>query len=486
MVAPRSEESNFRRPSKRPGHGLIRNWSQICARGNTEGREIVLDIIAHALSDVDSYDIIKRLVKVRNKLLMVGPLTYNLRNINQIVVVGAGKQVSHVAAALEDILGSNILTGLVIEKRGGGRKARRIDVLEGGHPIPDESCVKGTKRIVEIAKKAGKNDLVIVCVTGGCTALTTLPPKDIPFGDIQKVFSLLLKSGMPVGEMNTIRKHLSQVGGGKLAQMIHPAETLGLIAVDEVDGGPWGPTVPDTTTFEDAKETFMKYDLWTTIPPSVREYIETADSLDETPKRTDFNERGFKVHNVVFADNKMLCSAAVSRATQLGLRAVLLSTRVEGEAKVVGTLLAGLAKEIEANGRPFRLPCALVAGGETTVTISSKAGEGGRNQELALAAGIKISGSKGIVLASVGSDGTDGPTDIAGAVVDGYVLDEARNAGLDLPMELKKHNSSHVVRTLRDAIYLFDTKTNLMDLIVVYVGQKRGTSNSIKFQKPAH
>jgi len=287
---------------------------------------------------------------------------------------------------------------------------------------------------------------------------------------------MLLRSGAPIEDMNTVRKHLSQAGGGKLAMMIHPAKIVSLIAVDEVAGLPWGPTVPDTTTFSDAIHVLMRYDLWDNVPGSVKRYLERANPLEETPKMEDFEKVGVKVHNLVFARNEMLCRAAERRAAELGIRAAIMSTRVEGEARHVGTVLASIAKEIEENARPFDAPCVLVAGGETTVTISGDAGQGGRNQELALAAGMGIAGSTRIVIASIGTDGSDGPTDIAGAIVDASTSDEARRSCIDLSEHLRKHDSSNVFRKLKDAIYTSDTGTNLMDLMIAYVGSDEPSS----------
>jgi glycerate 2-kinase len=464
--------------NRTPERRLIRNRRQLSSKGNAEGRRAVIDIIDYALRSVDSYEIIKRLVNVRNGTLRVGSYTYDLAKIGEVYVVGAGKQVSYVAAALEDVLGERISAGTVIEKRGGGRRTRRILVMKGRHPIPDESCVKGAERILEMIRKAHNDDLVIACVTGGCTALTALPPSGIPLKDIQKTYSLLFKSGMPLHEMNTIRTHVSQLGGGKLAKFVHTAETLGLIAVDEIENRPWGPTVPDPTTFGDARKVLSKYGLWTRIPSSVRKYMERADPFEETPKRIDFEEGRLRIRNVVFADNKMLCSAAAERARHLGLSVSIFSTRLEGEAKEAGTVLAERAMLIEEERKHSRRSHAFIVGGETTVTITGKAGSGGRNQELALAAAAEISGHKGIVLASIGTDGTDGPTDIAGAIVDGYSFDQAQKSGVNIPSELRKHNSAHVFRRLKDAIYVSDTRTNLMDLIVVYIQQKSSKPSS--------
>lgn len=447
---------------------IIKNLEALASRGNVQGRNLVLDIVEHALEEVNFRTLVRQLVKNQD-YLRIGSLKYDLRKVHDVFVVGGGKQVTFMADSLEGILGDRISEGVVVEKKGWGLRTKRVRVVEGGHPIPDSGSVRGAEEIVRIANRADADDLVIVCVTGGLTSLTTLPPNGIPLEDVAEVSGMLLRSGAPIEDMNTVRKHLSQVGGGKLVMMMHPATIVGLIAVDEVGGLPWGPTVPDTTAFSNAIHVLANYNLWNKIPESVKKYLEKADPHEETPKIGDFQQARVKVHNLVFARNEMLCRAAERRAVEFGIGAAIMSTRVEGEARHVGTVLASIAKEIEENARPFAAPCVLVAGGETTVTISGEAGEGGRNQELALAAATRIAGSKRIVVASVGTDGSDGPTDIAGAIVDGYTSDEARRSHIDLSERLRKHESSNVFRELRDAIYTSNTGTNLMDLMIVYV-----------------
>ena len=450
---------------------MIRNSEELSSKGNAKGRKAILDIIEYALDQVNSYNLIRDLVKFQD-YLKIGSLTFDLDKVKNLFVVGGGKQVTFAAAALEDVLGDRISKGIVVEKRGWGCRTRRIRVVEGGHPIPDRGSISGAEEIIRVSKEADKDDLVIVCVTGGCTSLTTLPPKGITLEEVVKVFDLLLRSGAPIEDMNTVRKHLSQVGGGKLSMLIHPAETVGLVAVDEVAGLPWGPTVPDTTTFSDAIHVLTKYSLWNAVPASIQEYLERADPLEDTPKMNDFERNRVRVRNLVFADNKMLCKAAERRAAELGMNASIISTSIEGEAKDAGVVLASIAKEIEKSSRPLKPPCVIIAGGETIVTLTGDHGEGGRNQELALAAALKIAGSKRTVIASIGTDGTDGPTDIAGGIVDGYTLEEAKHTGIDIFEHLKRHDSASAFRKLGDAIYTENTGTNLMDLMLVYVGEQ--------------
>ena len=438
------------------------------ADGNRDGRRVVLDILEDAVREVSFYKLIKSCVRVGD-VLRLGSFTYDLESVGDIYVVGAGKQVSFIAAGLEEILGERITDGLVIEKKGWGCTLDRIRLVRGGHPLPNEEGVEGAEEIVRLAKRIDKDSLVIVCVSGGCTSLATLPPESIGLTEVKTVYELLLNAGAPIEDQNPVRTHLSQLGGGKLSVLLQPARTVGLIAVDQVSGLPWGPTVPDTTTFNDAITVLRHYDLWDKISSSVQRYFEEAVPEQETPKPEDFETLHLKCDNLVFADNNMLCKAAEAKARQLDLNSAIISTKLEGEARSVGTVLASIGLELEKNGRPFDPPCIIIAGGETTVTIDGLAGEGGRNQELSLAAALKIAGSKRVVIASLGTDGSDGPTNIAGAIVDGYTMSQSQIAGLDLFDRLKKHDSANAFRKLGNAIYTNDTETNLMDLMIVYV-----------------
>ncbi len=449
---------------------IIKNRNALLSHGTLEGRKIALDVIEYALTAIDSYEVVKALVMLQGNTLRVASLTYDLSNIGDIYIVGGGKGSSSIAEALEHILGDRIKKGLVIEKRGQGRKLRRVDVTEAGHPVPDEDGVEASKKIIEIGKNAKTDDLFFACITGGCSALMTLPAEGISLEDVEKVTDLLLMCGAEIQEINAVRKHISEVMGGRLALHIHPAEVIGLIVVDEVAGLPWGPTVADTTTFRDAISVLKKYALWEKVPVSVRKHLEKADPKQETPKVSDFEREGVKARNFVLASSENVCEAARKRAEQLGHSSMILSTVMEGESREVGIALAGIAKETEKSSRPLKPPCVLVVGGETTVTITGEPGEGGRNQEFALAASLKIDGSRRIVIASIGTDGTDGPTDIAGGIVDGYTLERTKEKKIDLFQNLRTHNSSYVFRQLDDAIFTGSTGTNVMDLRLLVVG----------------
>jgi glycerate-2-kinase len=450
---------------------IIKNRDELLSHGSRDGRRIVLDVLESAICAMDGRKLVRRSVTIEGDSLRVGSSTFDLSKIGDVYVIGGGKGSLSIAEGLEEILGSRIKRGLIIEKVGQGRKLKWVDVREATHPIPNEDGVRATKEILEIADNANANDLVFVCVTGGCSALMTLPVDGITLDHVRSLTEQLLMCGAPLRDLNTVRKHISKVMGGRLAIRVHPAQTVGLIIVDEVEGLPWGPTVPDTTTFQDALHVLKKYSLLDAVPVSVRQHLERGDREQETPQLLDFQRERLKVHNLVLANSESLCEAAQKRAEELGCNAMILSTALEGESRKAGTTLACIAREVEEHMRPLRPPCVLIVGGETTVTIRGQHGQGGRNQEFALAASIKIERSRKTVIASLGTDGSDGPTDAAGAIADGYTAERARVMKIDVYENLAKHNSYQVFRQLEDAIFTGPTGTNVMDLRLAYIGR---------------
>jgi glycerate-2-kinase len=450
---------------------IIKNTGNLISKGNIEGRKVALKVLECALKEVDNYELVKRVIKIEGDKLFLGENEYVLSELQDIYVLGAGKASFGIAKALEERLQERIRDGVIIEKRGRSEKLRRVRVFEAGHPIPDQAGLEGAFEVAKLAERAGEGDLVFVVVTGGCSALMPHPAEGLTLEDIMRVNRLLLESGATIDEINPIRKHLSSIKGGKLALMIRPAKIVNLIVIDEIAGRPWGPTIPDETTFADAIATLKKYNLWTVIPENALKHLERSDPEKETPKKKEFDAKGVEARTIVLAKNYDACRAALVEAKRLGYNAIILTTVLEGESKDAGVILSAVAREAEANSNPIEKPCVIISGGETTVTIVGEAGEGGRNQELALSASLKIAGSKNMVIASLGTDGTDGPTDIAGAIVDGHTADRAQEIGIDLARELKNHNSSHVFRQLGDAIYTGPTGTNVMDLQVIVVTQ---------------
>jgi glycerate-2-kinase len=326
--------------------------------------------------------------------------------------------------------------------------------------------------MLEIAEKANGDDLVIVLISGGGSSLMPLPREGVLLRDKQEITDRLLKSGANITEINTVRKHLSCFKGGWLAKAAYPATILNLVISDVVGDSlesiASGPTVPDSTTFIDARRVLQRYDLWEKTPESVRGLISEGEkgSLEETPKADDACFE--KVNSVVLGNCRSATLAALQHLQSEGLNALLLSSSLEGEAKAAGTLLSSVVKEIAASGNPVAKPAGIVVGGETVVTVRGK-GSGGRNQELALSAALGLQGVEGAVVASVSTDGVDGPTDAAGAIVDEQTVNRAKRLGLDPVQFLAENDSYSFFTKLGDLIVTGPTGTNVNDISLIIV-----------------
>jgi glycerate 2-kinase len=376
-----------------------------------------------------------------------------------IFVIGAGKASAKMAGAVERLLADRITGGEINVKDGHTAKLRRIKVNECGHPIPDQRGVAGARRIARIAQQAGPDDLVICLISGGASALMPLPAPGMTLAKKQKITRSLLACGANIHEINSVRKHISGIKGGQLARLVYPATLLTLILSDvigdDLDAIGSGPTVPDRSTLADVRAVAAKY----------RIAIDLAE-MAETPKPGD---RIFgKTTNVLAGSNALAVDAAAQEARRLGFHTLVLSTFVEGEAREVAHVHAAIAKEIVTSGRPIRRPACVISGGETTVTIRGE-GLGGRNQEFALAAAIDLADLPHTVLLSAGTDGTDGPTDAAGAIADGSTLARARALGLDAAAFLRNNDSYRFFEATGDLIKTGPTGTNVADLQLLLV-----------------
>jgi len=457
---------------------LIKNYEELINVARNEkdkqARKIILDCINAALEAVDPRQAVKRNVTLRNNTLIIKDLKFNLDEYENIYVIGGGKASGAMAEAVEEILGDRIKEGLVNVLKGTENKfkTKRIKLNGATHPIPGEEGMKGARKMIEIANKASEKDLVIVLISGGGSALMPLPADPITLDEKKEVTSLLLKCGATINEINAVRKHISMFKGGQLARACYPATLVALI-ISDVVGDPLdviasGPTAPDTTTFEDAYRVLKFYNLLDKVPKSIKERIEKGvrGEIKETPKPGD---KVFeKVHNIIIANNRIACEAAVAKAKEYGLSTLILSTHVEGEARHVGTVMAGIAKEVYKTDTPLKKPALIMAGGETTVTVVGS-GKGGRNQELALSAALKISGYEGIVIASIGTDGIDGITDAAGGIVDSTTVERGKEKGLDA-LEFLANNDSYTFLTkVGDAIFTGPTGSNVNDIMLIAV-----------------
>ncbi len=408
-----------------------------------------------------------RALQREGETLMAGERRFELAGA-RVVVTGAGKADAPMAQAVEEVLGDRISAGAVTVKYGYLAPTQRILLYEAGHPLPDENGLRATRAQVELVRGLGPNDLVLCLISGGGSALFELPAPGVTLADLRALTEALLRCGATINELNALRKHLSQVKGGQFARLAQPARVVSLILSD-VLGSPLdviasGPTAPDSTTFADALRLVARYRLEGQLPQSIVQHLQrgAAGEFSDTPKAGDpLFER---VLNLVVADNRIACEAAEAEAERLGYRTILLSTTVQGEAREVGVDLARQAQRIVTRGEPE--PTALIAGGETTVTIRGN-GKGGRSQELALAAAGLLAGLDPAVLLSAGTDGTDGPTDAAGALVDTTTLARAAARGLDPETFLANNDSYHFFQTLGDLIITGPTNTNVNDLMVL-------------------
>ncbi|MBT9162043.1 MAG: D-glycerate 2-kinase [Dehalococcoidia bacterium] len=434
-------------------------------------RADVLEILAAALEAVDPAKLIKCHVRLERDQLIIGQRTYDLKRHQKIFVIGGGKASGALVPAIEEILGKNITAGMVNTKYGYTAETEIIKINEAGHPIPDRNGVRGMEEIQRLLSIAAEGDLVICLLSGGGSALLPLPAPGIGLEEMGRVTDLLLKAGATIDELNTVRKHICSVKGGQLVRMVYPAELVSIILSDVVGDSlstiASGPTVPDPTTFADAQRVLQRYDLWDEVP-KLKERITRgiAGDISETPKEGDpiFS----RVHNFVIGNNRLAVEAAIERARERGFNPMLLSTFLEGEAREVGKLFAAIAREILESGHPVCRKALVVGGGETTVTVRG-GGKGGRNQELALSAAIAIGGLENIVIASLATDGTDGPTDGAGGLVDGYTVDRARERGLDPIKHLDNNDSYNLLRRTGDLIVTGPTNTNVNDLVIAAI-----------------
>ncbi|MEM3616329.1 MAG: glycerate kinase [Candidatus Bathyarchaeia archaeon] len=453
---------------------IIKNLEQLVQNGETNldrrARELALKSLEAAIKAVDPKSIIKSKLKLKGSILHVDGRVFELKKFKNIYVIGGGKASGSMAEALEEILGGKITSGLVNVPKENRHKTSIIRLHGASHPIPDESGVEGTRKMLEIAEKAGEEDLIICLISGGGSSLMPMPRGEITIADKRQITEDLLKCGATINEINTVRKHISEFKGGWLARKAYPATILNLILSD-VLGDPLdfiasGPTVPDSTTFSDAIKVLKKYNLWDNAPKSIRKILTGGEKglIPETPKAGD--EAFQKVFNVVIGNNRAASMAACETLKSEGLNTLLLTSLLEGEARHVGTVLASLAQEILASDNPVKKPAGIVAGGETTVTVTGK-GKGGRNQEIALAASLKIRGLEGVVTASLSTDGVDGPTDAAGAIADGKTIARAEALGLKAEEFLANNNSYNFFFQLGDLIFTGPTGTNVNDVSVI-------------------
>lgn len=440
-------------------------------------RETARNLFLEAVSAVDPSKALERMLRVDRDVLYVktdenSEKSFDLNAYKNIFLIGSGKASASMAEAVERVLEDRIARGVITTKYGHGLPLKVTEIIESGHPLPDLNGLEGARRMRNLLRETGAEDLVIFVLSGGGSALLPLPVDGVTLAEKQEATQLLLDCGAEIREINTIRKHISQVKGGWLARWAHPSRVIAFLLSDVV-GDPLdvigsGPTVPDPSTFEDALEILRKYDLIRKIAPSIRCHLQSGKEgkAAETPKPGD--PAFEKVDNILIGSNILALRAAGQKARSLGFNTLILSSSVIGETREAAKFHAAIAKEIVATGHPLHRPACVLSGGETTVTIRGH-GLGGRNQEFALAAALEIDGLEKVVLLSGGTDGTDGPTDAAGAVADHTTVKRAVAMGMNPRNHLEENNAFPFFENLGDLLMTGPTRTNVMDVRILLV-----------------
>lgn len=399
--------------------------------------------------------------------------TIDLKKYERIFVVGGGKAGAPMAKAIEKKLGARLTSGIISVKKGHGLKLKKIEVLEAAHPVPDEAGVDAAEKIKNLLAQTQKNDLVFSLISGGGSALLPLPVDGLKLSEKQEVTKMLLSCGASIHEINAVRKHMSQLKGGQMARLAAPATVVNLmlsdVVGDNMDVIASGPFVPDHTTFDDVAVILAKYKLMKKIPSALRTHLKKGlvGQAPETPKP---GEPAFKaVTNLIVGSNYICLMAAEQAAREKGYKTLVLSSSVEGETREAAKVHAAIAREIKTSGHPVKAPACVISGGETTVTLHGN-GKGGRNQEFALASAIEIERLDNVVIFSGGTDGTDGPTDAAGAVADGTTCARALKFGLSPQKHLEQNDAYPFFEKLKDLIKTGPTRTNVMDVRLILVG----------------
>jgi glycerate 2-kinase len=433
-------------------------------------KETFLAIFRAGLAAVEPQEAVKRALRLTGEELQVGEQSYRLNDFKRIVVVGAGKGSAPMAQAVEEVLGEWLEGGLVIVKYGYTAPLDKVKLVEADHPIPDEAGLQGAGKLLETVKELGEDDLVFCLISGGGSALLPAPVAGVRLAEKQETTKILLESGATIHEINAIRKHLSRIKGGWLAKAAAPATIVSLVLSDvigdDLDVIASGPTVGDRSTFADCISVIEKYKLDYHIPSVVKKHLRKGveGSADETPKPDDpIFRKGF---NLIVGSNIQCLEAAARKAEELGYKTLILSSCIEGETREVAKVHGAILKEIIRTGRPLVPPACILSGGETTVTIRGR-GKGGRNQEFVLACGMEMAGWKGAAVFSAGTDGTDGPTDAAGAFADWQMVERTREMGLDPGAALRENDSYPFFEKLGDLIITGPTNTNVMDVRIL-------------------
>lgn len=464
----------------------IKNYDKLIDHGDVESRKVVLEITDKTLQRLDAYYRIKSIMKLNGDILHIGSKSWDLSKKKHIYLLGAGKACNHMAMAVDEVLGDKLTKGIAIVKVAEETDHfQNTDVYVGGHPLPNQAGYKACLKILDLVDHAGPDDLFIVVISGGSSALMSCPIEGITLEDEIKTTDVMLKSGAGIYEINAIRRHISAMNGGMLAKRIQSvgAELIGFGISDAVGnpatgdiGAPYEkyastPMGPDKTTLEDARRVIRDYNVAERLPKNVVDYLMNVGPEGETPKA--FPDNTYFLLNTL-PDS---CIYAKEIAEEMGIPAIILSSFLEGESKDAGSFFASIAREAQAYGNPIKPPCVILSSGETTTQIldnSTITGHGGPGQELTLSFSILAAKTKGACMLSIDSEGTDGTTPVAGGICDSRSYQQALDKDVDVYAALRGHACYEALEAIGDTVFTGNTGTNLCDFNVLYIPKVEG------------
>ncbi|WP_449432418.1 glycerate kinase type-2 family protein [Pseudomonas putida] len=453
----------------------IKNRNALLAAGDAELRRVALDIAEQGIAAADPAVRLREILRMQGNTLYVEHLRFELDAQRRVFVIGAGKASFPIAKAIDDIVGAHIHAGLVTCKEGQEGQLQHIGLHHAAHPVPSAASLQAAEQTETLLQQVRAGDIVLCCFTGGSSSLFVKPVPGVSLEDKAQANRLLLTCGANIEEINDVRKHLSQVKGGRLIRPLPAGTHVINLTVSDVIGDALDyitdPSFADRSTFADAQAVLDKYALWERMPPTVSAHLRQAPSEAETIKAADLEH--LLRHDVLLVRTDAACSGAASASRAAGYAPVVLSTLFEGESSVLGRNLVAIARQILLDGHPVSPPCVLIGGGETTVTVNGHAGQGGPNQEFAVSAALELCGTEGIVALGLDTDGTDGPTRFAGGIADGQTRSLAQQAGHDLHNALRLHDVTPVLESIAHAIDTGATGTNVNDLKLIVIGGPR-------------
>lgn len=484
----------------------IKNKDKITSHGNIAGRKIVAELLDVGLDSLDPYFRVKEFIKVENNKILInnigfemkedphsGPIEFDLKDYDRVFLFGAAKGIQRAALAFEEVLGDVLTAGHVIGKHGEEVICKKIGVTLAGHPVPDNFCVEGCKKIEELLKDVTERDLVISVFGSGCGSLFTYPAGDITMDDISKFTHMMqIEKGVPTSDLNQIRTHIDRFKGGRITRLIKRATHICTVTADPskmstpvtrvpyfemLKKNTFFPTVATASTYRDCIDIIKKWDAWEDTPESIKQHLISGTVETENMSIEEYESYGCRFFGLIFKDSTVY-PAVRKKAAELGIKCVMLSEYMEAEASQAGFVDGNMALCCERMGEPFCAPIVLMSSGENLVTVGKESGVGGRNQEYCLGAALKISGSEKIVIGAVDTDGTDGPGGfcydgapncLSGAIIDGFTVADAKEKNIDLWEALKTHGTSEPLWKLDCGVEAV-TGVSALDLRIIFIG----------------